>query len=68
MNNIILYTTNCPMCIMLKTKLDAKNINYEVCTDTEKMTELGIKTVPVLQINGGPLMSLRESLKWLEEK
>ena len=68
MNNIILYTTHCPMCTMLKTKLDAKNINYEVCTDTEKMTELGIKTVPVLQINGGSLMSLRESLKWLEEK
>jgi glutaredoxin len=62
-NKIILYTTDCPMCKMLKNKLDAKKINYEVCTDVEKMLNLNIKTVPVIQLDNETLMSLREALK-----
>jgi hypothetical protein len=48
---------------MLKNKLDAKKINYEVCTDVEKMLNLNIKTVPVIQLDNETLMSLREALK-----
>jgi hypothetical protein len=32
------------------------------------MLNLNIKTVPVIQLDNETLMSLREALKWLEEK
>lgn len=51
------------MCKMLKNKLDAKKINYEVCTDVEKMLSLNIKSVPVIQLDDETLMPLREALK-----
>lgn len=48
---MILYSTGCPKCNVLKKKLDDKNIQYEICTDTDKMQELEIQTVPMLQVD-----------------
>lgn len=49
---IILYSTGCPKCKVLKKKLDSKNIKYTENNDTTEMTKLGITQVPVLSING----------------
>ena len=38
---ITLYTSNCPKCKILKAKLDDKKINYNICDDTNVMTEKG---------------------------
>lgn len=45
---ITLYSTNCPKCKVLETKMKAKNVNYIVCTDIETMTSKGIKSAPVV--------------------
>lgn len=58
----ILYTTHCPMCKMLKQKLDALNMIYMECDDINIMAEKGITRVPMMQIEG-ELMGLREVLK-----
>lgn len=50
MQQIVLYTTNCPACLMLKQKLDAKGIRYTVCEDVQEMTRLGISAVPMLKV------------------
>ena len=43
MSNIILYSTEkCPKCKVLKTKLDRKNIKYDVVTDIKDMIKLNI--------------------------
>ena len=36
---VILYSTGCPKCRVLKTKLDKKNINYIENNDVEEMIE-----------------------------
>lgn len=49
---IILYTTHCPKCRVVETKLSQKGIKYESCEDVEIMRQKGISTLPVLEING----------------
>lgn len=55
MNKPKLYTLNCPICKVVKQKLDDAGIEYEVCTDTDEMTLLGIDTLPVLCVAGNLL-------------
>ena len=49
---IILHTTGCPKCKVLKTKLENANIVYETNTDTSIMIEKGWDTVPMLEVDG----------------
>lgn len=48
---VVLYSTNCPKCMVLKEKLYAKQINFEECNDVEEMQKLGMTVVPVLKVN-----------------
>ena len=52
MDNIILYTTHCPKCIVLEKKLKAKNIQYTTITDVNIMEAKNIMFAPVLEVNG----------------
>ena len=51
MNNIVLYSTGCPRCQVLKSKLDSKNIDYTIVTDVDEMVKKGIESVPVLEVD-----------------
>ena len=65
---IILYrSTTCPKCKILEKKLNAKGIQFEECTDTTKMREMGLTSVPWLQVDNGPLMDLREANDWINK-
>ena len=64
-DGIILYSTGCPKCRILKKKLDEKGVNYEVCSDTERMIGLGFTEVPVLEVKGEKY-SFSEALKMLD--
>lgn len=66
MGRIVLYTTHCPMCKMLRLKLDKANIQYEICDDVDLMISKGYKKAPMLEVDGN-VMSLKEALTWLEE-
>ena len=50
--NVILYSTGCPKCQVLKKKLDAAGISYTVITDVDEMLALGIKSAPMLEADG----------------
>lgn len=50
--SLILYSTGCPRCNVLKKKLSDKGIAYEEFTDGEQMMDMGIESVPVLSVNG----------------
>ena len=67
MSKIIFYSTNCPKCKVLKSKLDSKNINYEICDDTNIMTEKGINSLPALEVDG-EIMSFRFAVNWVNEQ
>ena len=67
MMNIILYSTGCPKCNVLKKKLAAKNIQYSENNDTEQMAALGIDTIPVLSVDGN-LMDFKNAAAWVDER
>lgn len=52
MNNITLYTTHCPRCRVLASKLKAKNIQYVEVTDEMVMQEKNIEFLPMLEADG----------------
>ena len=51
MENIVLYSTGCPRCVVLKKKLDSKGIVYTENNSVDDMVALGISAVPVLSVN-----------------
>lgn len=65
MENIILYTTHCPMCLMLERKLKEKNINYIEISNINEIKEAGIKNVPVLKV-GNKTMDSYNAMQWVK--
>lgn len=63
---IIFYTTGCPKCEVLKKKLDAKNLSYEVCEDVNIMLEKGLDSAPALEANG-QIYKFKEAIKFINE-
>ena len=61
---IKMYSTHCPQCNVLETKLNKKNIQYEICDDMTIMKELGFKSVPVLDVDG-EIKNFSEAIKWV---
>lgn len=66
MISIILYSTGCPKCSILKKKLEEKKIPYDTVTDIKEMISLGINEVPVLSVNGD-LLPFAKAIKWVNE-
>ena len=60
----ILYSTGCPRCKVLVTKLDSKGISYRVVDDVDEMIKLGITTVPCLGVDG-KIMNFKESVDYI---
>ena len=63
-NKIVLYSTHCPMCMMLEKQLKLKNVVYEEVNDIDKMKELGIKSLPVLSVDN-KLLNVKEALTFI---
>lgn len=61
---IVLYTTGCPKCKVLKQKLDAKGVVYEMNTSVADMAALGMKSAPALQVDG-ELMLFADAVQWV---
>ena len=64
---IILYTIDCPKCKVLEHKLEEKNIQYEVCKDTNIMAEKGYMYLPILEIDD-KVLNFKEAVDWIKEK
>lgn len=64
---IKLYSTHCPQCKVLETKLDRAQIKYEVIDDQDEMIRLGFKSAPVLEVDG-KAMPFAEAVKWVNNR
>ena len=64
---VIFYSTNCPKCKVLMTKMKQKGIEYKEINDVELMLSKGIKSAPALEIDG-KVMDFTESVKWVGSK
>lgn len=65
--NVILYSTGCPKCNILKKKLADAKIDYKVVEDVDVMVSKGLKEVPWLEVDGN-LMNFVDSSKWINER
>lgn len=64
---VTLYTTGCSRCTVLEKKLDSKQIHYKKEENTNTMLEKGIKSVPVLEVQGQRLNFL-EAVQWVNNQ
>lgn len=65
--NIILYSTKCPKCKVLETKLKQSNIEFEEVNDVDLMTEKGFKSAPMLEVDG-VAYDFKEAVEWIKEQ
>ena len=63
---VTLYSTGCPKCKILETKLSQKNIEYSIFSDVDKMIDMGFQSVPILEVDK-KVMSFGEAVKWINE-
>lgn len=49
---LTLYSTGCPKCKVLKSKLDNKKIEFTIIEDIEVMKNKGFNSLPVLDVDG----------------
>ena len=55
MNNVYLYTTGCPKCKILETKLNQKKIDFSIKNSEDDLNLLfdeGFREMPVLEVDG----------------
>jgi glutaredoxin len=65
---IKIYTTDiCPRCKILKAKLQFKKIEYIESHDEKEMQDLGIMTVPYMQVEN-KLMDFAEANAWINQQ
>ena len=65
---IKLYSTNCPKCKVLETKLKQKTVNFEVCTDMDEMLSQGIKSAPALRLEDDSILNFADAVKWVNNQ
>lgn len=67
MSKVILYTTHCPKCKVLETKLKQLNIDYQIIEDEKIMMDKGFMEAPKLEVDG-EVMNYITAINWLKKK
>lgn len=67
MQEVILYSNDCPRCKILKQKLNTAGIKYIEENNIKKILETGIDAVPVLQVDNEKMV-FTEAVKWISER
>lgn len=63
----MLYTTHCPQCKVLKSKLDEKGIKYVENEDVDEMISKGYQAAPILEVDGVAKM-FGDAVRWVGEQ
>ena len=63
---IVLYSTGCPRCNVLKTKLKNKDILFEEVNDEDIMIGKGFDSVPILEVDEKPY-DFKEAVEWINK-
>lgn len=67
--NIVLYTIDCPKCLVLEKKLKEKNIKFLKVSDKEtiKAKNYSDWSFPVLEVGGTP-MGYKTAVQWVNNQ
>ena len=63
----ILYTIDCPKCMVLEKKLNKAGISYETCRDENIMGQKNISNLPTLEVDG-ILYSFKDAVSWVNKQ
>jgi glutaredoxin len=63
---VILYSTNCPKCKVLESKLNAAGIEFELIEDADVMIDKGFMSAPMLEVDGIAL-DFGKAVDWVKE-
>lgn len=61
---IILYSTGCPKCRVLESKLNAKSIQYIKNDNVDEMIAKGLTETPCLEVDG-EMMTFAQAVSWV---
>ena len=63
--SVVLYTIDCPKCLILEKKLSAKNIEFLRVSDKDTLVEKGFgdSTFPILEVDGVE-MDYKTAIQW----
>lgn len=64
---VVLYSTGCPRCGILKKKLEQKGIEYQENHSVDEMLSLGITQVPVLSVDD-ELYDFSAANEWVNQQ
>lgn len=64
---ITLYSTNCPKCNVLETKLKNANIGFNISNDLESLMKQGFREAPILEVDN-QYLKFSEAIKWIQER
>lgn len=64
MDNVTLYSTGCPKCRILETKLNQAGIKYNLVDNEDVMIEKGFMSAPMLEVEGN-IMGFGDAMKWV---
>lgn len=64
---IIMYSTGCPKCKVLASKLDNAGVKYEIETDMQTMCDLGFISMPMLSVDG-EIMDFKQAVDWIKTR
>lgn len=64
---VILYSTGCPQCNILKEMLQKKNIIFQIEDNIEEMKRLGFLSLPMLSIDG-KIFNFKEAFNFLKNE
>lgn len=67
MIDVILYSTGCPRCNVLKKKLNEKGINFSENNSVEEMLSMGIMEAPMLRVDG-ELLDFTKAVMWVNAR
>ena len=67
--NIVLYTIDCPNCLVLEKKLKAKNIEFLKVSDKETIITKGFgdSAFPILEVDG-VTMNYKTAISWINNQ
>lgn len=64
MNDIVLYSTKCPKCLVLERKMRQQGISFVENNSVQDMLVLGFKQAPILSVDG-KAMGFKEANDWI---
>lgn len=65
--DVILYSTKCPKCRVLESKLKQFNITFTEINDIDLMRSKGFISAPVLEVDGA-IFNFKDAVDWINKE